>query len=1031
MAPPSRYDSIIDPNDRESAHGRIVSLAASAKRVLDVGCATGAMGEFLARRFGCEVVGVEIDGKAAFEARRKGIEVHEADVEAVPLSRLLGGRLFDAVIFADVLEHLREPVSVLREARLLLAPSGRILVSFPNVAHASVRLSLLGGRFERTSAGICDATHLRFFTRESFEALCREAGLSPAGIDPVLRPLPPGEIAKELSRAGLPVSGEIERLLSTEEAAAYQYVAVLVPSEEARAPVPPPPEIPAFPAWHELRMLRSPSVDVVVVTWNSRDLLPELVESLRRQTYFQERMRLVVADNGSTDGTVEYVQGLESYPIERALLRFERNLGFAEAANRAIARCHAPFILLVNDDARPSPRVVSEMVACMEREPDVGACEARQSPREHPKEYSPATGDTGWCSACCVLLRRSALDEVGLFEPRLFMYAEDVELSWRMRLHGWRCVILPEVWVLHEKRRGRDPGIEYFRSFRNGFFLRAEFGTVRDVVLYALATAKTAVRNRDSMRHRLLVVRALFSAPWMILAGLRKRRALPRGRRLRFLFDGWSYGRYRGASDVLPEPPGVSLVQPGSRARREARHGDVPEGAVFHHGLDGLDIFGVRRDGVLLQEGWRVEFPLESRGPFSLVGHLAVPGHLWESGGAGEISFVVDEGETAILSIDIGKEESRRWRPFRLRFGGCREGARLSISFRSTRGLSACYVAGLHVVEDAEVRRREGEGPLVSVVIPTRNRAGSIGETLAPLVRETGAFPGVFEIIVVDSASSDETPGTLAALRERFPGLVTLRLEKPGAAAARNAGMDKARGDVFLFMDDDMWVRPGFAGALLRGIARHPRKAILGRIEDAWEGTSDAFLRFLRDLGAVNAYDFPDSENVPPDRFYTGLVVVPAEAWRRGARFDEGFSRYGVEDIDFGFRLLGEMGYRLAYDPSVRAQHRYFPRRREFLRKRRTSGESLSYFLSRHPEHRERFVFPRRLVRAYGLVRLLLFLSMPLFHLLYFLDTIRFWTGPVFHPLLRLLYFQERTALYRGYRGFVSGKSRPPGGPAV
>ena len=88
--------------------------------------------------------------------------------------------------------------------------------------------------------------------------------------------------------------------------------------------------------------------------------------------------------------------------------------------------------------------------------PEVAAWEMRQIPYEHPKDYDPVSGDTEWCSGAAVLLRSAALQAVGGFETRIFMYCEDVDLSWRLRCAGWRLRYLPRCAVVH--RTYSEPG---------------------------------------------------------------------------------------------------------------------------------------------------------------------------------------------------------------------------------------------------------------------------------------------------------------------------------------------------------------------------------------------------------------------------------------------------------------------------------------------------------------------------------------------------------------------------------------------
>lgn len=161
------YGDLVARHGLSASHRLVIDLVAPGSRVLDVGCAEGYLAAELVAR-GCEVVGIEPDARAAAAARERGIEVLELDVETIPLA----AARFDVVVFADVLEHLRDPVAVLRQA----LPAGRAVVSLPNVAHWTGRRALLRGRFPREDHGLFDRTHLRFYTRESARELAREAG---------------------------------------------------------------------------------------------------------------------------------------------------------------------------------------------------------------------------------------------------------------------------------------------------------------------------------------------------------------------------------------------------------------------------------------------------------------------------------------------------------------------------------------------------------------------------------------------------------------------------------------------------------------------------------------------------------------------------------------------------------------------------------------------------------------------------------------------------------------------------------------
>jgi SAM-dependent methyltransferase len=147
--------------------------------VLDAGCGYATTSERIAR-CGNRVTGIESHPGAAAVARTRVGDVVEADLSDLEaVRRALGGKTFDVVIFADVLEHLAWPVGVLRAYTALLRDEGSVIVSLPNVGLWSVRLSLLFGNFAYDDSGVLDRTHLRFFTRRTARQLLEAAGLVP------------------------------------------------------------------------------------------------------------------------------------------------------------------------------------------------------------------------------------------------------------------------------------------------------------------------------------------------------------------------------------------------------------------------------------------------------------------------------------------------------------------------------------------------------------------------------------------------------------------------------------------------------------------------------------------------------------------------------------------------------------------------------------------------------------------------------------------------------------------------------------
>ena len=170
-----------------SSHYWILKILEPEKgrlKILDVGTASGYLGKIL-RGKGHSVSGIENDVTAGEKAKGYYDSFQLADLESYEFPFR---REFDYILFADVLEHLRDPAAVLRKCLPALKESGKIIISVPNVANFVVRLSLLFGRFDYTDRGILDRTHLRFFTLRSLRKMLGE--VSCRALRVVATPLP-------------------------------------------------------------------------------------------------------------------------------------------------------------------------------------------------------------------------------------------------------------------------------------------------------------------------------------------------------------------------------------------------------------------------------------------------------------------------------------------------------------------------------------------------------------------------------------------------------------------------------------------------------------------------------------------------------------------------------------------------------------------------------------------------------------------------------------------------------------------------
>jgi methionine biosynthesis protein MetW len=159
--------------------------------VLDIGCATGFMGKYLREQKNCHVFGIEIRPQEREVAKKNLDGVLLVDVESpdfsIQLQKSKFPPKFDVILATSVIEHLKYPAQFLQTCQKLIKPQGILIVTTPNIAHWSMRLSLLKGNFTYTEYGILDNTHLHLFTIPTFKKIFQENNyeIKEVTIDPV------------------------------------------------------------------------------------------------------------------------------------------------------------------------------------------------------------------------------------------------------------------------------------------------------------------------------------------------------------------------------------------------------------------------------------------------------------------------------------------------------------------------------------------------------------------------------------------------------------------------------------------------------------------------------------------------------------------------------------------------------------------------------------------------------------------------------------------------------------------------------
>ena len=220
-------------------------------------------------------------------------------------------------------------------------------------------------------------------------------------------------------------------------------------------------------------------ISVVIVNWNTRELLAQAIDSLQAQLTGRP-LDIIVVDNGSSDGSQAMLRA--RYPALRLLANAE-NRGFGPANNQGVAAARGDYVLLFNSDAWATDDFLAPLAAVLDAEPRAaivgaqlrnpdGSFQASHTPfptlrqefltltgigrrvarRNYPTrgpEEARGARPVDYVEGACLLLRKAAFDAVGGFDEAFFMYAEDVDLCYRLTRAGWQVWYQPQARVRH------------------------------------------------------------------------------------------------------------------------------------------------------------------------------------------------------------------------------------------------------------------------------------------------------------------------------------------------------------------------------------------------------------------------------------------------------------------------------------------------------------------------------------------------------------------------------------------------------
>lgn len=309
-------------------------------------------------------------------------------------------------------------------------------------------------------------------------------------------------------------------------------------------------------------------IDIIMVTYNSKKYIEKCFTSIVKSKYDLSNVGVYVCDNNSTDDSVNILNKVKNKYgnkfSEFKIIESKKNAGFGIGNNIASKYAKGDYLFFLNIDCEIYPDTLKDISENIFKYKNAGILELRQEPYEHPKYYNVITGETKWASGACMIMPTKLFRKVKGFDKKIFMYCEDVEISYHVRKLGYQIIYLNNVSIIHHSysKPNEFKKSQYVNSAANNLYVRFKYGTIKDIIKglgITLLFYREIGDNKDIKQEDLLTIKkeAKHNITKMffrgVLAWFGRIRYIFNKYRVKFNFSGFDYSGVRDGAFYVPK----------------------------------------------------------------------------------------------------------------------------------------------------------------------------------------------------------------------------------------------------------------------------------------------------------------------------------------------------------------------------------------------------------------------------------------------------------------------------------------------